>query len=335
MSGASAAAAPGSGGIAARGSIGPWRVQCRLGPTTWRAVEVGTGVRVVVRAGLDGTPAATAVRAEAAALAALGSHGPRHLPGLPRPAGEVAAGGLVAVATEVVEGPTVAELLAAGVPASWGSVARLLAPAASALAALHEAGWVHGDVSPANVVASEAGAVLVDLGCARPVADAGATGTPGWVAPEVRLGGRATPAADVWALASIAGALARAGRAGLPAEAALALARPLAGDPLDRPTAAQLAAALRVAGEAALRSEALISVPPEPRDAPTRDYGPRPPGRVDPVPARPPRAPAPAVAAVAVLVAVGTWWVTRPASATPDPAIAGAACERPLGSPGR
>ncbi len=76
---------------------------------------------------------------------------------------------------------------------------------------LHRGGVRHGDVKPANVVlapaaptvdrASKRGATLVDLDLAADVADHGTPGgTPRYLAPEVRAGEAATPAADLYSL---------------------------------------------------------------------------------------------------------------------------------------
>lgn len=77
---------------------------------------------------------------------------------------------------------------------------------ATALAAIHEAGLVHRDLKPSNVVLTLSGPRVIDFGIARAL-DANTSwtttgtvlGTPGWMAPEVLVGGTATPAADVFA----------------------------------------------------------------------------------------------------------------------------------------
>jgi transcriptional regulator with GAF, ATPase, and Fis domain len=77
----------------------------------------------------------------------------------------------------------------------------LLADVAGALAVIHAAGLVHGDVSPGNVViAGDGRAMLVDLGLA---AEAGGRGTPGYMAPEA-FGGLVEPRSDLYALGALA-----------------------------------------------------------------------------------------------------------------------------------
>jgi hypothetical protein len=199
---------------------------------------------------------------------------------------------------------------------AWPAAAALLGPVVDAVASVHAAGWVHGDVAAANVVVTDAGAVLVDLGWARPVGDARATGTPGTVAPEVVAGRPVTPAAEVWSLATLATALLSGDRsAPVPAEAAIALRRALAEDPGARPTAAQLAATLRLA--------AGVGEHGDPRTATTVDYGPRP-----PAPPRPSAPPARRWGAIlAVPAAVAALAVVARLSGD-DPAIVGASTAR-------
>ncbi len=80
----------------------------------------------------------------------------------------------------------------------------LAADLAETLASLHEAGFVHGDVKPANVVVPEEGrAVLLDLGAsvaARAAAEVATMSTPAFAAPEVQAGGHLTPASDLYGL---------------------------------------------------------------------------------------------------------------------------------------
>ncbi|HET9929619.1 MAG TPA: sigma 54-interacting transcriptional regulator, partial [Polyangiaceae bacterium] len=86
------------------------------------------------------------------------------------------------------------------------SLARLLASAAHALATLHAAGFVHGDLKPAHVKINHQGeAVLLDLGSAVAQASAAPpSATAGYLAPERTPGSRATVASDLYALGAVA-----------------------------------------------------------------------------------------------------------------------------------
>lgn len=79
---------------------------------------------------------------------------------------------------------------------------RIVSQAAEGLEALHAAGLVHGDISPRNILVGQDGRTrLIDLGFASTGDIVG--GTPGFVAPEVTRGGRASPRADQYALGRV------------------------------------------------------------------------------------------------------------------------------------
>ncbi|WP_254510147.1 serine/threonine protein kinase [Anatilimnocola floriformis] len=79
---------------------------------------------------------------------------------------------------------------------------------AAALAELHAAGWIHSDLKPSNIIASETGhATLIDLGLARRLgtaechADRWLAGDANYLAPEVFQPNRElTGAADIYPL---------------------------------------------------------------------------------------------------------------------------------------
>ena len=166
----------------------------------------------------------------------------------------------VALVLDHVGGGSLQGVVGARGHLSVGESVTVLAPVAKALAGLHAAGVVHGDVTPGNVLLERTGRpLLADLGVARCVGEAPgeAVGTEGFVAPEVVDGGAVTPAADVYA----AGALAwwcvtgqvpgpASWRApleslapGLPSAWRETTMQALASDPAARPTAAELALA--------------------------------------------------------------------------------------------
>lgn len=121
-------------------------------------------------------------------------------------------------------------------------LAALLRDVGGALAALHEAAWVHGDLAPTNVVLTPDGWSLIDLDQSGPVLDPPVgVGTPGYVAPEVAAGGPGSVAADVHAFAATVTAAAH-GRFGLPPSWRPTFDAALCEDPARRPALAQLLA---------------------------------------------------------------------------------------------
>ncbi|MFF9913970.1 bifunctional serine/threonine-protein kinase/ABC transporter substrate-binding protein [Streptomyces sp. NPDC013457] len=116
------------------------------------------------------------------------------------------------LATEFVPGPSLAEAVALHGALPEESVRALGARLADALADMHEAGLVHRDVKPGNVLLALDGPRLIDFGIAR---SAGATaltatdamiGTPGFLAPEQARAagaGEVGPPSDVFSLGCV------------------------------------------------------------------------------------------------------------------------------------
>jgi serine/threonine protein kinase len=171
--------------------------------------------------------------------------------------------------TDYVGGISLHDRLAGDGPLPPADLHGVAVGVASALAAIHAAGLVHRDLKPANVMLTLSGCRVIDFGIARSQDCAGVTaasgqvlGTPGWMAPEVLVGGPATPAADVFAwgcLIAHAGtgrmpiggdpATFRTGAgdpdlSGLPEALVPAVRWALAKDPAQRPTASDLLLAL-------------------------------------------------------------------------------------------
>ncbi|MFE3452640.1 protein kinase [Nonomuraea sp. NPDC059194] len=113
-------------------------------------------------------------------------------------------GGRPYIVTEYIEGPSLQQ---AG-RHSGADLQRLAVATATALAAIHQAGIVHRDFKPANVLLGQGGPRVIDFGIARSVelgltATSGIMGTPAYMAPEQLAGEGVGPAADVFAWGSV------------------------------------------------------------------------------------------------------------------------------------
>lgn len=116
-----------------------------------------------------------------------------------------------AIAMDYVAGPSLAALLTSRRGVDLRFIDRCVRGLAETLRLLHDAGVVHRDVTPRNVVWTDASdgigrPVLLDFGVAkldnRSQGTVGAMGTPGYMPPE-QLFGRAVPRSDVYALGAI------------------------------------------------------------------------------------------------------------------------------------
>ncbi|MCA9691849.1 MAG: serine/threonine protein kinase, partial [Myxococcales bacterium] len=120
--------------------------------------------------------------------------------------------------TQLVRGQSLTALLDAG-PLSWPLACDIAVQIADALAAAHERGIVHRDLSPDNVMLERTSddrqfARVVNFGIARIVNDAAGVpggrealtrigvvlGNPGYMAPEQAVGGEVDARADLYAL---------------------------------------------------------------------------------------------------------------------------------------
>ncbi|HUR77967.1 MAG TPA: serine/threonine-protein kinase [Acidimicrobiales bacterium] len=144
---------------------------------------------------------------------------------------------------ECLPGHTLRDEFADG-PLSESRVTWIARDVLAALVAAHDVGVMHRDVSPSNILLTDAGrAKLADFGIAKamesaddPVTAVGlVVGTPGYMAPERLRGEPATAASDIYAL----GATLRQALGGAAASAELegVLNAMTAGDPRQRPPA--------------------------------------------------------------------------------------------------
>jgi Protein kinase domain len=175
----------------------------------WRALDVVLAREVAVKevalpASLSAAElgAAQARVAREARAAARLNH-----PGVVTLYDVVTAQGSVFLVMELVEAPTLAELVWFEGPLAPERVAELGVQLASILEAAHHAGIVHRDVQPANVLVPPSGSVkLADFGVASLADDPRLTttgvviGSPAYMAPEQAKGEEAGPPADFWAL---------------------------------------------------------------------------------------------------------------------------------------
>ena len=183
------------------------------------------------------------------------------------------------IAMEMLEGGNLREVIRAAGPLSTRRACAFIADAAAALAVAHDVGIIHRDIKPTNLMLSRHGRCkLTDFGLVR-LDDPNdpfdfthkAVGSPLFMAPEMILRKEQTPAIDVYSLGttlyyaltgrapftgkSIDEVLKRHVRETAPdirtllpdcsPSLASLIGRALAKDPIDRPSAADMAAALR------------------------------------------------------------------------------------------
>ncbi|MBB5955672.1 hypothetical protein FHS29_002253 [Saccharothrix tamanrassetensis] len=119
----------------------------------------------------------------------------------------VAEHGMTYIVMELVEAATLSTIIAQGGPLPQDRVIAVAVQALSALDTAHQAGIVHRDVKPGNLMVQPNGRVkLTDFGIAQAVDDPRLTtsgsliGSPAYMSPERIHGHEASPASDLWAL---------------------------------------------------------------------------------------------------------------------------------------
>ena len=181
-------------------AIGPYRVVELLGEGGQGVVYLGVapdGTRVAIKALRDGVTGDGRFAKEIAAAR-------RVEPFCIAQVLDASLGARPYIVTEYVDGPSLQQ---AG-RHTGADLQRLAVATATALAAIHQAGIVHRDFKPANVLLGPGGPRVIDFGIARAMDDAvthtsGIVGTPAYMAPEQLAGQPVGPAADVFAWASV------------------------------------------------------------------------------------------------------------------------------------
>ncbi|WP_233509956.1 protein kinase domain-containing protein [Actinomadura craniellae] len=106
------------------------------------------------------------------------------------------------IVSEYVSGRSLHHLVRTEGPRGGGALERLAISTLTALTAIHQAGVVHRDFKPHNVMIGPDGPRVIDFGVARALGAAGETqnvGTPAYMAPEHFSGEPPGPAADMFA----------------------------------------------------------------------------------------------------------------------------------------
>ncbi len=117
--------------------------------------------------------------------------------------------GLIWYTMELIDGPSLAQLVERDGPLPLDQVLRMLREALSALAHAHGSGLVHRDIKPENMLIDPMGSVqITDFGLALALRGkyGGATsqsGTPQFASPEQLLGERVDQRSDLYSLAAV------------------------------------------------------------------------------------------------------------------------------------
>lgn len=116
---------------------------------------------------------------------------------------------LAFIVTELIEGRNLRDDVAVNGRYIGDDLERLARKLIDAVQAVHQAGIVHRDIKPTNVMISASGPVLVDFGIAMGQGESHVTrtglvmGTPGFIAPEIIDGAESDQMTDWWSTAAV------------------------------------------------------------------------------------------------------------------------------------
>jgi Tol biopolymer transport system component len=165
-------------------------------------------VKVLLSSAVNDAATLARFEREAETLAAL-NH-----PGIAQIYGTAETDAGLALLIELVEGPTLADIVKAG-PLPVAQVIDIAGQLTIALSYAHHAGVIHRDLKPANIKLRPDGVTkILDFGLAKKIVGThpsattvqvpptfnGIAGTPGYMAPELLRGGNADARSDVFAL---------------------------------------------------------------------------------------------------------------------------------------
>lgn len=168
------------------------RVSTGLSGVVWKACDTGLDRLVALKQITDESSA------EASALASISSEHVVQVFGV------VEETGRTYLVEEWIDGATLAEVLRGSGPLSPGQALSVSRGALSGLADVHRAGFVHGDVSAANVIVDADGvSKLIDFGSVVRTGDRARAATGAFAAPEVLAGATVSPPSDVYAAAAV------------------------------------------------------------------------------------------------------------------------------------
>lgn len=127
--------------------------------------------------------------------------------GVPRVIAENTSASQPFFAMELVSGHNLLTLVQTGGPLSDERIVHTGRELSRIVAELHHAGVIHGDINPSNIILTKDGPYLIDFGIAtcrgkESSVDGTEFGSPDWLAPELRAGGRRTSAVDVFGWAT-------------------------------------------------------------------------------------------------------------------------------------